>query len=223
VQTLIKTMDAAIFDLDGVIVNTAKYHYLAWRRLAKQLGFDFTETDNERLKGVSRLRSLEILLEIGGKEAEESARQAMSAQKNTWYVEYIRDINPDDLLPGVVGYIRFIRQKNVKTAIASASNNAVTIMDRLQIASLFDVIMDGTKVHNAKPDPEVFVRAAQGLGIPPEGCVVFEDSEAGIEAAHRAGMGSVGVGKPENLINADMVIANFQQLLVLNLLKANDY
>jgi beta-phosphoglucomutase len=220
---MIKTMAAAIFDLDGVVVNTAKYHYLAWRRLAKQLGFDFTETDNERLKGVSRIRSLEILLEIGGKEADESARQAMSAQKNTWYVQYIRDIHPADLLPGVVDYIRYIKQKSVKTAIASASNNAVFILDRLQVASIFDVIIDGTKVRNAKPDPEVFVRAAQGLEIPPEGCVVFEDSEAGIEAANRAGMGSVGVGKPENLVNADMVIANFQQLIVLNLIHTNDY
>jgi beta-phosphoglucomutase len=220
---MIKGMDAAIFDLDGVIVNTAKYHYLAWKRLAKQLGFDFTEADNEKLKGVSRTRSLEILLEIGGIEADESARHAMSTQKNTWYVQYIRDIHPADLLPGVVDYIRYIKQKSVKTAIASASKNTELILNCLQIAPLFDVVVDGTKVSNAKPDPEAFVRAAQGLGIQSESCVVFEDSESGIEAANRAGMGCVGVGKPGNLLNADIVIQNFQQLLVINLIHFNGY
>jgi beta-phosphoglucomutase len=210
-------MQAAIFDLDGVIVDTAKYHYMAWRRLAQQLGFDFSEEDNEKLKGVSRMRSLELLTEIGGVQLDSAERERLSALKNTWYVEYINKIDPSEVLPGVVEYIRFVRSKQVQTAIASASRNAQLILDHLRIAPLFDAVVDGNQVHEAKPDPEVFLRAASALGVPPEGCVIFEDSEAGIEAARRAGMFSVGVGKPANLIGANMVIANFRQLLVLSI------
>jgi beta-phosphoglucomutase len=172
---MIKEMQAAIFDLDGVIVDTAKYHYLAWKRLANQRGFDFTESDNERLKGVSRMRSLEILLEIGGVSLlDEAAKQAMAEQKNGWYVEYINKMDATEILPGVVDYIRFIRGKGVKTALASASKNAPLILERVQISSLFDVVMDSATVHNPKPDPEIFTRAAESLGIRPEYCVVFE-------------------------------------------------
>src|SRR5689334_1750473 len=215
---MIREMRAAIFDLDGVIVDTAKYHYLAWKRLANDLGFDFTESDNERLKGVSRMRSLEILLEIGGLTPDDAARQAMAEQKNAWYVEYIGKMQATEILPGVVDYIGFIQQKGVKTALASASKNAPLILERLRIAPLFDVVVDSAEVENPKPDPEIFRRAAESLGIRPENCVVFEDAEAGIQAAKRAGMGSVGVGKPEALKEADMVIAGFQQLLAVNLI-----
>jgi beta-phosphoglucomutase len=213
---MINDMRAAIFDLDGVIVDTAKYHYLAWKRLASELGFDFTEGDNERLKGVSRVRSLEILLEIGGLDRASSEREALAARKNGWYVEHISSMNPDELLPGAVDYIHYIRGKGVKTALASASKNAPLILDRLGIASLFDVVIDGTKVVAAKPDPEIFNRAAQGLGVPNSECVVFEDAEAGVDAARRAGMGSVGVGHPAILKDADMVIPGFRQLLTVN-------
>jgi beta-phosphoglucomutase len=216
---MIKEMQAAIFDLDGVIVDTAKYHYLAWKRLANQRGFDFTENDNERLKGVSRMRSLEILLEIGGVSLlDEDAKQSMAEQKNGWYVEYINKMEAEEILPGVVDYIRFIRGKGVKTALASASKNAPLILERLQISSLFDVVMDSAQMRNPKPDPEIFTRAAEELGVRPEYCVVFEDAEAGIEAAKRAGMGSVGVGKPGILKEADMVIAGFRQLIAVNLI-----
>ncbi len=213
---MIKEMQAAIFDLDGVIVDTAKYHYLAWKRLANQRGFDFTESDNERLKGVSRMRSLEILLEIGGVGlVDEAAKQSMAEQKNGWYVEYINKMDATEILPGVVDYIRFIQGKGVKTALASASKNAPLILERLQITPLFDVVMDSATVRNPKPDPEIFIRAAKSLGIRPEYCVVFEDAEAGIEAAKRAGMASVGIGKPAILKEADMVVAGFQPLLAL--------
>jgi beta-phosphoglucomutase len=215
-----RTMRAAIFDLDGVIVDTAKYHYLAWKRLANQLGFDFSEADNERLKGVSRERSLEILLEIGGLKVEEADREAMATRKNEWYVQYISNLTPAELLPGAVDYIAFLKSKGVKIALASASKNAPLILDRLKIGYLFDVVIDGTRVSKAKPDPEVFIRAAADLGIPNEDCVVFEDAEAGIEAAIRAGMGSVGVGKPGNLTDADIVITGFMPLLILNLIPA---
>lgn len=208
-------MQAAIFDLDGVIVDTAKYHYLAWRRLADQLGFDFTEHDNERLKGVSRVRSLEILLEIGGVHADEGARQSMATQKNAWYVKYISNLDASEILPGAADYIRIIRKGGVKTAIASASKNAPLILERLQITSLFDAIIDGNMVHNTKPDPEVFLLASDHLHVKPEFCVVFEDAEAGIEAARCAGMGVVGIGKPGQLGDADAVVAGLHQLLAL--------
>ncbi len=212
---MIREIHAAIFDLDGVIVDTAKYHYLAWKRLANENGFDFTEADNERLKGVSRTRSLEILLEIGGLTMVESAKEALAAQKNDWYVDYIRHMDASEILPGTADYLQRLRKRGVKTAIGSASKNAPLILERLEIASLFDVVMDGTKVQQAKPDPEVFLRAAGELGISPESCVVFEDAEAGIEAARRAGMGAVGIGRPAALKDADMVIAGLYQLVLL--------
>jgi beta-phosphoglucomutase len=213
---MIRTMKAAIFDLDGVIVDTAKYHYLAWKRLARELGFDFTETDNERLKGVSRMRSLEILLEVGGVPMDEPARRESAARKDRWYVEYVEKMDPAELLPGAVEYLRHIRGRGVRTAIASASKNAPLIIHRVQIGPLFDAVVDGTIVFRAKPEPDVFLRAARELGFAAEDCVVFEDAEAGIEAAARAGMASVGVGKPEYLEKADLVIPDFQSLLVIS-------
>ena len=209
-------MELAIFDLDGVIVDTAKYHYLAWKRLAREQGFDFTETDNERLKGVSRMRSLEILLEIGGVSADGPARQEMAARKNTWYVEYISRMDTSEILPGAAEYVRHLRSKDVKTAIGSASRNTPLILERLQIASLFDVVIDGHRVERAKPDPEVFVLGAQTLNVLPEHCVVFEDAEAGIEAARRAGMGAVGIGRPAVLKDADVVVPSLLELLTLS-------
>ena len=209
----------AIFDLDGVIVDTAKYHYLAWKRLARENGFDFTERDNERLKGVSRMRSLEILLEIGGLHLDEPARLRLARQKNEWYVDYIRQITPAELLPGAREYLKALRERGVKTALGSASRNAPLILERLDIAPLFDVIVDAGKVEKAKPDPEVFLTAARELGILPENCVVFEDAEAGIEAARRAGMGSVGVGNPVTLSQADITVDGLDQLMALSLLR----
>lgn len=212
---MIQSMQAAIFDLDGVIVDTAKYHYLAWKRLANQLGFDFTERDNERLKGVSRMRSLDILLEIGGVALDEASKQALAAQKNGWYVDHIRQLTADDLLPGSAEYLHAIRARGVKTALGSASKNAPLILERLGVADLFDAVVDGNSVSKAKPDPEVFLLGAELLATPPADCIVFEDAVAGVEAAKRAGMGVVGVGDPETLKEADMIIKGFDQLLVL--------
>ena len=212
---MIREMRAAIFDLDGVIVDTAKYHYLAWKRLAGDLGFDFTQTDNERLKGVSRTRSLEILLEIGGLTLDEPTKAQAAARKNTWYVEYISQMDTSEILPGAAEYLQTIRTWGVKTALGSASKNAPLILDRLGITPLFDVIVDGNKISHAKPDPEVFLRTAEELSIPPASCVVFEDAEAGIEAALRAGMGVVGIGRPAILKKADMVIGGLYQLNAL--------
>lgn len=211
-----RDMRAAIFDLDGVIVDTAKYHYLAWKRLANELGFDFMNTDNERLKGVSRVRSLEILLEIGGLTLDEAEKSEATARKNDWYVEYIGQMDATEILPGVTEYVQGIRARGIKTAIGSASKNTPLILDRLGISSLFDSVVDGNKVSKAKPDPEVFLRAAEELNIPPAECVVFEDAEAGIEAALRAGMRTVGIGKPVILKKAEIVIPGIYALKTIS-------
>jgi beta-phosphoglucomutase len=213
---MIREMRAAIFDLDGVIVDTAKYHYLAWKRLANEHGFDFTEIDNERLKGVSRIRSLEILLEIGGLILDEAVKTKMASQKNEWYVAYIRQMNASEILPGAVEYLKGIRVKGIKTALGSASKNAPLILERLGIISLFDAIVDGNKVTKAKPDPEVFLCAAHELGVRAVNCVVFEDAEAGIQAAISAGMGAIGIGKPANLKDAEIVVPGFLELMMLS-------
>ncbi|MCK9618109.1 MAG: beta-phosphoglucomutase [Lentimicrobiaceae bacterium] len=207
-------MKACLFDLDGVIVDTAKYHYLAWKRLAHELGFDFTEHDNERLKGVSRMTSLEILLGIGGKTLCEKSKEACAARKNEWYVEYIMQMTPDEILPGVIGFLEYLKQNNIKIALGSASKNARTILEKISMMQYFDAIIDGNKVTKAKPNPEIFLKGAAELGIPPAECVVFEDAGAGIQAALNAGMKVVGIGLPENLGHAHLVVPGFDEVSV---------
>ncbi|MEK5162290.1 beta-phosphoglucomutase [Paenibacillus sp. FSL R5-0527] len=211
---MLETMKGAIFDLDGVIVDTAKYHYLAWRSLARRLGFEFTEADNERLKGVSRMESLRILLEIGGLEATEEEREEMAASKNREYVDYISRLEPSEILPGAEAYLRQLRSQGVKIALGSASKNAGLILSRLGIADLFDAVIDGTKVSKAKPDPEVFLAASVALGLPPSECVVFEDAAAGVQAGKAAGCGVVGIGSPAILTAADLVVSGLHELMV---------
>lgn len=203
---------ACLFDLDGVIVDTAKYHYLAWRRLANELGFDFTEHDNERLKGVSRTRSLEILLEIGGLELDEQTKEELAAKKNGWYVEYIKKMDASEILPGVQAFFAALKGAGIKIALGSASKNAGLILNNIGMVDAFDAVIDGNHVSKAKPDPEVFLMGAKTLGVAPEECVVFEDAEAGIEAAINAGMKCVGVGSPETLREANFVIATFEEM-----------
>lgn len=198
-----------IFDLDGVIVDTAKYHYLAWKRLAEELGSSFSKKDNERLKGVSRMDSLEILLQILDLNFDEDTKLALAAKKNKWYVEYITSMKEDEILPGVMELMKKIKAAGLKSALGSVSKNAMTILDGLKLTAFFDAIIDGNKVSKAKPDPEVFLLAARELGLSPEECVVFEDAKAGIEAARRAGMRCIGVGEASNLKDADIVIPGF--------------
>ncbi|QAT41274.1 beta-phosphoglucomutase [Clostridium sp. JN-9] len=201
-----------LFDLDGVIVDTAKYHYLAWRQLADELGFEFTKNDNERLKGVSRMKSLEILLEIGGLSFDESTKLKLADKKNKWYVQYISKMTPDEILPGVKNFIDDIKSRGIKTTIGSVSKNTMTILNNVGLTSYFDVIIDGTKITHAKPNPEVFLKGAEELNIDPKNCVVFEDAKAGIEAAINAGMYSIGIGSPEVLSKADIVISGFEEM-----------
>ncbi len=201
---------ACIFDLDGVIVDTAKYHYLAWKRLAAELGFTFTEARNERLKGVSRMDSLNILLEeVHNSSFSDREKLALAEKKNAWYVEYISQLTPAAILPGVTDFLQELKHYPLKTALGSASKNARIIIERLQLQRFFDVVIDGTMTTKTKPDPEVFLLAAGALHVIPRDCVVFEDAEAGIEAAIRAGMCAVGVGSAELLNNAAFVIPGF--------------
>ena len=203
----------AIFDLDGVIVDTAKYHYIAWKELADKLGIEFTHDHNERLKGVSRVRSLEILLEIGGMENKFSPeeKEKMAAEKNKRYVEYISKLRKDEILQGSRELLMELRKKGIKTGLGSASKNARQVLDSLEITDLFDVIIDGTNTSNAKPDPEVFILGAKALGVDPADCVVFEDAQAGIEAAINAGMTAIGVGSKDNLSGASLYVKDLEE------------
>lgn len=213
-------LSACLFDLDGVIVDTARYHFLAWREIADELGFVFTEQDNERLKGVSRMRSLEILLEIGGLSLDDAQKEALAARKNARYQDYIAALTADDLLPGARNFLMACRDAGLKCALASASKNAPLIVEPLGIAPLFDAIVDGNRTSCAKPDPEVFLIAAADLGVAPNLCAVFEDAEAGIEAAKRAGMLAVGIGDPGILHDADIVVADLSALDIETLIAA---
>ncbi|MGB9747639.1 MAG: beta-phosphoglucomutase [Bacteroidales bacterium] len=210
---------AFIFDLDGVIVDTAKYHYLAWKHIAGDLGFVFTEKDNERLKGVSRMQSLEILLEIGGISLPEKEKERIAAEKNALYLEYVSKMTAEEILPGVVPFIEEARRRHIRSGLGTASKNCLLILDRLGIRHLFDTIIDGNKVTKAKPDPEVFLLAAAALQVLPEQCVVFEDAQAGLEAARRAGMRRIGIGNPETLTDADFVIPGLGSTTVSEILQ----
>lgn len=202
-------IEACLFDLDGVVVDTAKYHFIAWKALAEELGFEFTLEDNERLKGVSRMQSLEILLEIGNLLVSENEKLAMAEKKNALYVSYIEKMTPDETLPGVEKFLQELRNAGIGIALGSASKNAPMILERIQLTEMFDAIVDGNSITEAKPNPEVFLKGAEKLGVLPENCVVFEDAIAGIEAAQHANMYSVGIGDPETLGFADMVIPGF--------------
>ncbi|AZQ43529.1 beta-phosphoglucomutase [Nonlabens ponticola] len=201
-----------IFDLDGVVVDTAKFHFVAWQRLAKSLDINFTEKENEQLKGVSRVRSLEKILEWGNKTIDQETFDEKLVQKNEEYLEMVETLTQDDILPGVHDFLLRLRESEQPIALGSASKNARPILEKLGIIDLFDAIVDGTDVSNAKPDPEVFLQAADLLHMNKRKCVVFEDSIAGIQAANAAGMISIGIGKEENLKEADEVFAGFNEM-----------
>jgi beta-phosphoglucomutase len=203
---------ACIFDLDGVIVDTARYHFLAWKRLSDQLGINFTEEDNERLKGVSRMASLEIILEIGNLKLNERHKLEYATLKNKWYVEYISKMTPSEILPGCVTFIKELRSVNIRTALGSASKNTPMILERVGIMDLFDAVADGNNVSKAKPDPEVFLKAAEMVGAKPEECVVFEDAVAGVQAALNAGMMCIGIGSQEILTRAHFVVPGLYEM-----------
>jgi beta-phosphoglucomutase len=206
------TIKACIFDLDGVIVDTAVYHYKAWKRLANELGFDITEEQNENLKGVSRIRSLDLILQWGGVTKTEAEQEELAARKNAWYVEMINKMTPDEILPGAAEFLQACIDAGLKTALGSASKNSETILEKVGITHFFNVVIDGNKVSKPKPDPEVFLKGADELGVPAENCVVFEDAIVGIEAAHNGGMKAVGIGSPQVLTEADLVVSGLDKM-----------
>lgn len=208
---------ACIFDLDGVIVDTATYHYEAWKRLANSLGFDFSHEQNEQLKGISRMDSLELVLGWGNTQKTEAEKIQLAGQKNAWYLELVAQMKPDEILPGVRQFIENLKASGIRIALGSASKNSAEILERTGISDFFDVIVDGNSVARSKPDPEVFSRGAELLGLAPEYCVVIEDAAAGIEAARRAGMKVIGIGDPQVLKNADLVIPDTRELNMDNL------
>ncbi len=201
-----------IFDLDGVIVDTAKYHYLAWKNLANELGFDITPEQNELLKGVSRIRSLETILEWGGVKLSESEFNGHLVKKNEEYLSYIEGMSEDEILPDVTKILAYLVDAKQPIALGSASKNARPILAKVNLLEKFDTIVDGNDVTKAKPDPEVFLNAAKNLNMDPENCIVFEDSVAGVTAANSANMISIGIGDKEVLGHADHVFKDFTEI-----------
>jgi len=213
-MSLEKNSCACIFDLDGVIVDTAVYHYKAWKRLANELGFDFSHEQNEQLKGISRVRSLELILGWGGVHKTQAEQQELATRKNDWYVAMISEMTPEDLLPGVKHFLETLKTQGISIGLGSASKNAGIILERTGVQALFDAVVDGNTVSASKPDPEVFVKCAEALQASAVNCVVFEDAIAGIEAAKAAGMKVVGIGHPEVLGKADLVIPGLHEMTI---------
>lgn len=203
-------LTGALFDLDGVLVDTAKYHYLAWKALAEELSIPFTEEDNERLKGVSRMASLEIILSLANQETNyrTAEKEAFATKKNELYVKFIEHMDTSEILPGVLSLLENLRKKQVKISLGSASKNAPKIMEVTGLVSYFDALIDGNVVSKAKPDPEVFLKGAAALNLKPKNCAVFEDAEAGLQAAKAANTFAIGLGEEKNLPSADITFRN---------------
>ncbi|NIJ53332.1 beta-phosphoglucomutase [Dyadobacter arcticus] len=204
------SIKACLFDLDGVIVDTAKFHYIAWRRLANDLGFDLTLEQNEQLKGISRMESLDIILSIGGITLSKEERLARATEKNLRYLELCKQMTPNDVLPGVRTFMDELKQLSIPMGLGSASKNATIILNSIDMLRYFDTIVDGNRITKGKPDPQVFLMGAEDLQTKPENCAVFEDAVAGIQSAKSAGMLAVGIGVKTVLAEADIVIAGFE-------------
>ena len=203
-----------IFDLDGVIVDTAKYHFLAWKKLANSIDVDFTETQNEQLKGVSRVKSLEKILSWGNKTISEDEFMALMAKKNDDYLSYIDKMGESEIIPDVPKILNHLNENNQGIALGSASKNARKILQKVNLISNFQAIVDGNDVSKAKPDPEVFLIGAKALNQKPENCIVFEDSVAGVQAANNANMISIGIGDKTVLSEADYVFKDFTEISI---------
>ena len=201
-----------IFDLDGVIVDTAKYHFLAWKHLADELNIPFTEVENEQLKGISRVHSLEKILALGNLSISKENFDKLMAEKNEDYLKYISEMTNTEILPDVLNTLNFLKNNHQKIALGSASKNASAILEKVGLINDFEVIIDGNKVTQAKPNPEVFIKAASGLEVEAKDCIVFEDSLAGIKAANSGGMMSIGIGSKEVLFEADYVFKDFTEI-----------
>ncbi|NQD70800.1 beta-phosphoglucomutase [Sphingobacterium shayense] len=201
--SLIEQADAIIFDLDGVLVDTAVFHFKAWQRLAETIGFNFTTTDNEQLKGISRMDSLDLILGWANLQPTPLERFAYAEQKNVWYLELVNKMTQGEVLPGCIELLDHLQQSGKKIALGSASKNAKLILNKTGIIDYFDAIVDGNAVTRSKPDPEVFLLGARQLGVVPEKCLVFEDAQAGIQAAKSAGMNVIAVDRERTLTSYD--------------------
>lgn len=200
-------LKAVIFDLDGVITDTAEYHYHAWKALGEEVGVPFTREFNEELKGISRMESLEMILAFGNKlnDFTKEEKEMMAARKNEHYVRLIEGITPNDILPGIIDLIHTIKSKGLKLGLASVSKNAFSVMGKLELTDQFDVIVDAAKVQKGKPNPEIFLTAAEMLGVEASDCLGIEDAAAGVDSIKGAGMFAVGIGNEETLKNADLI------------------
>ena len=201
-----------IFDLDGVIVDTAKYHFLAWKKLANSIGIDFSQEQNEQLKGVSRVKSLEKILAWGNKTISAAHFTRLMTSKNDDYLLHVHEMSESEILPDVIKILNFLGNESQPVALGSASKNARLILNKVNLIDKFEAIVDGTNVSKAKPDPEVFLIAAKQLGMPPEDCIVFEDSVAGVQAANSANMISIGIGDAKILHEADYIFRDFTEI-----------
>lgn len=199
-------IQAFIFDLDGVLTDTAEYHFLAWKQLATQLGIEFSRADNELLKGVDRMGSLELILQLGQVQLSLNEKLMLAEQKNTEYLKLVETMSPADLFPGVLPLFSSLKAAGVKTALASASKNAALVLQKLGIPASFDYVADSNLIKNGKPDPEIFLTCAQALGVKPELCIGVEDAPAGVTAIKAAGMYALGIGEEHALTQADLVI-----------------
>lgn len=202
-----KKLKAVIFDLDGVITDTAEYHYHAWKALGEEVGVPFTREFNEELKGISRMESLDKILAFGNKlnDFTQEEKEMMAARKNEHYVRLIEGITPNDILPGIIDLIHTIKSKGLKLGLASVSKNAFSVMGKLELTDQFDVIVDAAKVQKGKPNPEIFLTAAEMLGVEASDCLGIEDAAAGVDSIKGAGMFAVGIGNEETLKNADLI------------------
>ena len=209
---------ACLFDLDGVIVDTAIYHFQAWRRLANELGFDFTEHQNEQLKGISRMESLDLILGWGNVSLTDEDKQDWATRKNSWYLDLVKEMTSQEVLPGVKGFLNILKENNIKIALGSASKNSKLILERIGMLPYFDAIIDGNNITKGKPNPEVFLLGAEATHCKSEECVVFEDALAGVQAGKAGGMKVVGVGSPEILTEADIVISTFEEMTMEKLM-----
>ena len=205
-------IEACIFDLDGVIVDTAKYHFEAWLVLARSLDIPFTEVDNEAMKGLSRKDSLDILLSLGSQTYTQGKKQELLSKKNSTYLKLVKDMDESEILPGVVRLLELLKENKIKIALGSASKNARPILDKIKLTDRFDVIVDGNDVKRAKPDPEVFLNGASLLNSPPSSTIVWEDSAKGIDAALAGGFITVGIGQAKYLSHAHTVITNLRDI-----------
>lgn len=203
---------ACIFDMDGVLVSTEKYHFEAWQRLAATLGITIDEEFNENLKGVSRAVCIDLILKHGGLHKTDEEKQQFAAQKNEWFLQSISHISPQDLFPGVREFLMLLQTHGYKIALGSASKNAPLLLEKLQIAHFFEAVIDGNVIEKAKPNPEVFLRGAAALGVEPQRCVVFEDAISGVQAARSAGMYCIGIGSSQILTQAHFCISGLHEM-----------